>query len=962
MSVNKFKFVSPGVFVAEVDNSQLPALPRGVGPVVIGRSLKGPAMRPIQVDSFSDFVETFGDPIFGGGSSDVWRSGPNVSAPSYATYAAQAYLRNQSPLVFVRLAGVQDDEASNPGRAGWEANDTSMAAGSPSSMAGGAFGLFLIPSASNPTTGNLGTGSLAAIFYARTGAVSLSGTLADGVTTGEGTAGVFKSTGKSQFTAVIKGTTGAVTDKISFNFDENSKLFIRNVFNTNPTLMNSDTNVNASGAKTYFLGESFERSVTDLYDGSDANPPGYAVILGLDSGSVEQHQQRMPLSDASTGWFFGQDLGTSSAYVATDMPKLFRFIGLGGGEWSQDNLKISITSITPSNNEASPYGYFTLQIRQLGDSDNNPKPVETYSDVDLNPNSPNFISRKIGDSWTEWDSDSKRYISYGDYVNKSRYVRIELDPQVGNGADAKLLPFGIYGPARWKGFTVISGAADVLPLGETDPGAAAFDEAYVIGSGSIPDQVSPESGHFIYVGSSSVSDITASFEFPRVPTRTNSDEGVITNQKGAYFGATANKVASNRVEPSVKDMLRRKPENMDSFTTIPDELEYSWVVSLDDVKPSTTAGTLATWVSGSRRDGDSYTALSASYKTVLDAGFNKITTVLNAGFEGLDILEKEPFRNSGMPTSATPGNNYAFASLDRAIDTVSDAEVVECNMATVPGITNPKLTSKLLDVCEARADALAIIDLQGGYEPPTEDADKTDSERIGTVNGTISTFEDRNINNSYGCAYYPWVQITDTVTTGGSLWVPPSVVILGTLASSQAASELWFAPAGFTRGGLSEGSAGVPVTNVRSRLNSQERDDLYNAGINPIAQFPAEGIVVFGQKTLQVTRSALDRINVRRLMIFVKRRISQISATLLFDQNVTATWGRFLGQVNPFLGSIQTRLGLTDYKVILDETTTTPDLVDRNILYAKIFLKPARAIEFIALDFVITRSGASFED
>jgi hypothetical protein len=283
-------------------------------------------------------------------------------------------------------------------------------------------------------------------------------------------------------------------------------------------------------------------------------------------------------------------------------------------------------------------------------------------------------------------------------------------------------------------------------------------------------------------------------------------------------------------------------------------------------------------------------------------------------------------------------------------------------MATVPGITNPKLTSKLLDVCEARADALAIIDLQGGYEPPTEDADKTDSERIGTVNGTISTFEDRNINNSYGCAYYPWVQITDTVTTGGSLWVPPSVVILGTLASSQAASELWFAPAGFTRGGLSEGSAGVPVTNVRSRLNSQERDDLYNAGINPIAQFPAEGIVVFGQKTLQVTRSALDRINVRRLMIFVKRRISQISATLLFDQNVTATWGRFLGQVNPFLGSIQTRLGLTDYKVILDETTTTPDLVDRNILYAKIFLKPARAIEFIALDFVITRSGASFED
>ena len=154
----------------------------------------------------------------------------------------------------------------------------------------------------------------------------------------------------------------------------------------------------------------------------------------------------------------------------------------------------------------------------------------------------------------------------------------------------------------------------------------------------------------------------------------------------------------------------------------------------------------------------------------------------------------------------------------------------------------------------------------------------------------------------------------------------------------------------------------MPVTNVRQRLNSSERDELYNANINPIAQFPAEGIVIFGQKTLQVTQSALDRINVRRLMIYVKREISRMAATLLFDQNVTATWNRFLGEVNPFLGSVQTRMGLTDYKVVLDETTTTPDLVDRNILYAKIFLKPARSIEFIALDFVITKSGASFED
>jgi len=309
----------------------------------------------------------------------------------------------------------------------------------------------------------------------------------------------------------------------------------------------------------------------------------------------------------------------------------------------------------------------------------------------------------------------------------------------------------------------------------------------------------------------------------------------------------------------------------------------------------------------------------------------------------------------------TSPSNYAYASIERAINTVADPDVVQCNMLSMPGVTNEALTGKLLDVAETRGDALAIVDLKGGYEPETE-ASASLSARLGSVSETISNLNRRNINNSYGCAYYPWVQITDTVTTGGSLWVPPSVAVLGTLASSQAASELWFAPAGFTRGGLTEGSAGIPVTNVRQRLTSDNRDDLYTANINPIAQFPAEGIVIFGQKTLQVTPSALDRINVRRMLIYVKRQISFIASRLLFDQNVQSTWGRFLGEVNPFLGSVKTRLGLMDYKVILDNTTTTPDLVDRNIMYAKILLKPAKALEFIALDFVVTRSGASFDD
>jgi hypothetical protein len=172
----------------------------------------------------------------------------------------------------------------------------------------------------------------------------------------------------------------------------------------------------------------------------------------------------------------------------------------------------------------------------------------------------------------------------------------------------------------------------------------------------------------------------------------------------------------------------------------------------------------------------------------------------------------------------------------------------------------------------------------------------------------------------------------------------------------------WFAPAGFNRGGLSTGVAGLPVVNVTQKLTSKDRDKLYDANINPIASFPSEGIVIFGQKTLQVTRSSLDRINVRRLMLFVKKGISRISADILFEPNVKETWDRFTARAEPFLQDVKARFGLTDFKLVLDETTTTPDLVDRNIMYAKIFLKPARAIEFVAVDFFITNTGASFDE
>jgi hypothetical protein len=325
----------------------------------------------------------------------------------------------------------------------------------------------------------------------------------------------------------------------------------------------------------------------------------------------------------------------------------------------------------------------------------------------------------------------------------------------------------------------------------------------------------------------------------------------------------------------------------------------------------------------------------------------------------VDITEAEPFGNHLI--AGTELSNHQLYTLRRAVNTVADPERVVTDIITIPGVTNENVTDHVLATCEARGDALGIIDLPNVYIPETESTDSPADRAATTVSQTVLALRGRAINNSYGATYYPWVQIRDTYNLQ-NVWVPPSVIALGALSYGQASSELWFAPAGFTRGGLSSGNAGLPVLGVSRRLSSSERDSLYEANVNPIAQFPAEGIVIFGQKTLQATPSALDRINVRRLMIYLKREISIIASTILFDQNVSTTWGRFTSQADTLLARVKGRLGVTDYKIVLNETTTTPDLIDRNALYAKIFLKPARAIEYIVIDFNITRTGASFAD
>ena len=969
MSVKKFKFVSPGIFINEIDNSFIPRTPENMGPVIIGRTRTGPAMKPVKVHSFSEFVQTFGNPVAGGKGGDVWRDGNNVG-PTYAAYAAQAYLNSGvGPVTMLRLLGDQHDSFTTGGKAGWT---TQNALGA--TATGGAYGLFVFNSQSAaPADGKVSTGSLAAVWYMNDAQIVLSGTIRESDTLASGTAMMIHDLG-ANLTFRAKITSGSTTVKeTTFNFDRESDIYIRKVFNTNPQAVNS---THTETTTPYWLGQTFDQNLDRVYGASQSSGSYYAMIAGVASGSHGYHNMQMGFQNSKTGFFVSQDTSTDTAnFKPKSMQNLFRFVSLEGGEHVQNSFKISIEDVRlPPNPDVDPYGTFSVVLRNLKDTDNNVQVVERYSNLNLNPNSPNYVARRIGDAYATWSDSERRFRHFGNHPNQSKYIYVEMNQDVDEGTtDAEYVPAGVLGHPRPVSFNLMSGTAgDVHALGDTTgygiTGYTKFGHAMIATSGSINGAFTPSALHgtasVIFHGATADDidrNFTGSIAFPRMLLRNSASDGGMSDPTNAYFGVQTTRGASSTVyDESVPDMLRALPADIsaNSWDANTTSTELSFQFSLDDVKIDTATG-IGYFHSGSRVAGTSLSAVSSSFGALLDKGYDKFTTVFAGGFDGLDITEKEPFRNTKLD-DGTELANYAYHSVKRALDTVADPEYVEMNLLTVPGVTNTGLTDHAMNICEERGDALAIVDLANGYVPFTENTDSV-ANRRGSVSSVISSLKSRRLNTSYGCAYYPWVQIRDSID-GDVLWAPPSIVALGTLANSERKSELWFAPAGFNRGGLTDGAGGIPVLNVRERLSSKERDDLYTFNVNPIASFPAEGIVIFGQKTLQADRSALDRINVRRLMIFLKKEVSRKAAQVLFDQNVQATWDRFRALVEPLLSSVKTRFGLTEYRLILDESTTTPDLIDQNVLYAKILLKPARAIEYIAVDFVIAPTGASFDD
>ena len=400
-------------------------------------------------------------------------------------------------------------------------------------------------------------------------------------------------------------------------------------------------------------------------------------------------------------------------------------------------------------------------------------------------------------------------------------------------------------------------------------------------------------------------------------------------------------------------------------TINPIVLETWTDLSLDPISPNYIEKIIGNQIESIQQDGDYYVDLTGNYPNqsnyirVKQVNYPTPNYLDNAGNAKNEYTSSIPIASSGsfggavgsnIPTTA--GNYYnnidnlntqglQASDYDQSVALLANTDEFKYNYISVPGLikgftSHSSTLSSLVANCQSRGDTLAIIDLveyQSNLIPVTTQA--------------------TSVNNSYAAAYWPWVQTLDPFTAQ-QIWVPASTMIPGVYAFNDASAEVWNAPAGTLRGSI------ATATRAERKLTKTNRDDLYKANVNPITTSPNTGVTVFGQKTLKKKQSATDRVGVRRLLIELKTQIGNMAENLVFEQNTVATRNDFLSQVNPYLSSIQQRQGLTDYKVIMDDSNNTSNVIDNNQLVGAIYIQPTKTAEFITLSFNITPTGATF--
>jgi len=828
--------ISPGVFTRENDLSFLPQGIGQIGAAIVGPTEKGPAFVPTVIRrGFAEYEARFG----------------SYSKDTYVPLTVRNYLRNAGTVTVVRVLG----------GGGWKYPDNGLIAirnmdfeqiGATASDTGSVKRvLAVLHPSKNEADINLSSSFLEGVGAGKVSSASFNNAISGGA--------AFNST----FCLHLKGSDFTQTS-ISMSINPSSPNYITRAIGTDPdnSRSGSDSYVDYAFPLVNFREYQTDTTITNI---ELIGLPSHEFTGSNNNGGYAEGYDHAATPFIESG--FVNDSGTT-------LP-LFKVHKIADGTQTNTDCKISILNLRePGDLDGEEqYSTFSLQVRKFGDTDKSPSILEQYDRLNLNPDSPNYIARAIGDRYGEWNEDRQKVIIYGDYPTKSRYIRIEVDASIDNGAASpKLSP---------RGYDVI-----------LDP---------------------------IYSGS------TSSPQAVLVPYVSKSEQTLsgVYNRR-AYLGYDFTKKDNEQYLtylPKVSIANSTGKFNVDKFFGHPSS---SW--GADAISGSLSASVDQAGTAGPTSD---QVKFSVPFQGGSD-GMNPATIkrtgefITETNLHGLNL-------NIGQP---------GYNAYDKALDILSNQDEYDINMLAIPGVIakyHSAVVTQAVNFVEDRADCFYVMDVVGQDDKVTE---------------AVNEASGRDTN--YAAAYYPWVKVLDPAKNKPT-FVPPSVVVPGAIAASDRIAAEWFAPAGLNRGVLGN------VIEARTRLNQAERDALYEGKVNPIATFPRTGVCIWGQKTLQARPTALDRINVRRLLIEVKKFIASSSKYLVFEQNTLQTRNRFLGIANPYLESIQQRQGLYAFRVVMDESNNTPDEIDRNRLIGGIYLQPTRTAEYIILDFNILPTGATFD-
>ena len=832
------QIISPGVFTRENDLSFLPAGIGAIGAAIVGPTVKGPAFIPTVLTSFQDYQNKFGD----------------LSSETFVPQTVREYLRSAGSVTVTRVLG----------GGGYTLTATTNEA------------LALV------VTGSGGDQTLIGVIFPSkaTDLPDLGTSTANAQPIGVPMGSELSST----FSINLNGTNVTSTDFTaqSLNPANNAYLF--------KTLGNSPDN-SKSGATTYtgtpgYTYINFKNLTTSLFaTGSNFTGNGTlgsSSVAILVSQSANIDFQGLTATDekysyASTPFFQSGILNGSK--------NLFRVHTLAHGTLTNKEYKISISGLRePADIDGQEqYSTFNVLVRKYDDTDNQPLILEQFNGVNLDPNSPNYISRKIGDRYPQYNDNLNKVELLGNYPNISNFIRVEVATAVDAGSySPKLSP---------KGFAAL---------------------------------INP-------VPTSSFAEFVTNLTFPSASYEGEQVISNIYNTKAFLGWKGIEKEFDNdnfiKPLPTVQDNNIAGAFNVENFSGHPSSSLWSGSLSasIDSTGATGPAASQLKFTVPFQGGQDGIAPYTVKF-TGTETGIDQITNYT----DGTNLY--------GFNLKTTGGAGYK--GYKKALDILSNQDEYDINMLAMPGVihsAHPLVTQAGIDMGEGRGDAFFVLD---------------SSIASSTVNTAVSNVS--GLDTNYAAVYYPWVKVLDTAANKPIL-VPPSVIVPGAIAASDAIAAEWFAPAGLNRGVLGN------VLEAKIRLNQAERDTLYNAKINPIATFPATGVCIWGQKTLQSRATALDRINVRRLLIALKKFIASSSRFLVFEQNTQATRNRFLNIVNPYLESVQQRQGLFAFRVQMDEGNNTPDVIDRNQLVGAIYLQPTKTAEFIILDFNVLPTGATFD-